>query len=287
MEHLTSRQNPLIKYIRSLRQRKGRERESRFVIEGVRLLEEALRATGRPEGWFCLETVLFSPDLSHHPRGQKLIAELAEREVKMYTAANELFPYLADTINPQGIIGIVQRTNFLPGRVFTPEVEVFNRFSESLTKPLILVLDRLQDPGNLGTLLRTAEATGVSEIWLTPGTVDPFSSKVIRASMGSIFRVPLRTEVEPSLISNLGQAGVRLVATSVDKGQPYYQSDFCGPTAILLGNEGSGLSSFLTQKSQEIITIPLGGEVESLNVAVAGAILLFEARRQRESKNLN
>jgi len=136
----------------------------------------------------------------------------------------------------------------------------------------------------LGTLLRTAEAAGVAEVWLTRGTVDPFSAKVLRSTMGSIFRVPLTTEIDYVQVLELSQAGLKLVATEVGVSKPYYQADLAVPLAILLGNEGSGLDESLKLASQEVVNIPLAGEVESLNVAVAGAILLFEARRQRSAR---
>jgi TrmH family RNA methyltransferase len=145
-------------------------------------------------------------------------------------------------------------------------------------------LDCIQDPGNLGTLLRTAEAAGVTQVWLTKNTVDPFSPKVLRATMGSVFRVPIITEVEYSQVLELGQIGVALVATGVEMSKPYYQADFCQPLAIMLGNEGNGLANCLKTASMEMVSIPLAGEVESLNVAVAGAVLMFEVCRQRQSK---
>lgn len=276
MKHLASRKNPLVKYVKSLLQRKFRDREGKFIIEGVRLLEESIKATQNKKTPFFLETVFFTLESIKNERTQKLIQSLWEIGVRVYTVSPEVMEYLANTITPQGVIGIVSTRSKV-----VPAVDLFYKKETVKEAPLILVLDRIQDPGNLGTLLRTAEAAGVSEVWLIKGTTDPFSPKVVRASMGSIFRVPIFSGVEYTQVLDLQKAGFTLVAAVVEGFKPYYMVDFNKPTAILLGNEASGLAECLKMDSEENITISLAGNVESLNAAVAGAIILFEARRQR------
>jgi TrmH family RNA methyltransferase len=291
-QRITSRHNPQVKYVRALSQRKFREQEGRFVIEGVRLLEEAVRATAktaakvsaRTTAQFTLETVFVSSELVQTQRIYNLFRELRKIGSEVYTVPPRVLEVMADTVSPQGMVGVVRRakTSETANRL-TELTQQLGQSNETLP-PLVLVLDRIQDPGNLGTLLRTAEAAGVAEVWLTRGTVDPFSAKVLRSTMGSIFRVPLTTEIDYVQVLELSQAGLKLVATEVGVSKPYYQADLAVPLAILLGNEGSGLDESLKLASQEVVNIPLAGEVESLNVAVAGAILLFEARRQRSAR---
>ncbi|NLC06836.1 MAG: RNA methyltransferase [Syntrophomonadaceae bacterium] len=291
-QRITSRHNSLVKYVRALSQRKFREQEGRFVIEGVRLLEEAVKATAktaakvsaRTTAQFTLETVFVSSELVQTQRIYNLFRELRKIGSKVYTVPPRVLEVMAETVSPQGIVGVVRRAKTSETANRLTDLTQLLRQSNKTLPPLILVLDRIQDPGNLGTLLRTAEAAGVDEVWLTRGTVDPFSAKVLRSTMGSIFRVPLATEIDYVQVLELSQAGLKLVATEVGVSKPYYQADLTVPLAILLGNEGSGLAESLKLASQEVVNIPLAGEVESLNVAVAGAILLFEARRQRSAR---
>ncbi len=279
MEHLTSRQNGLIKYVRSLAQRKVREREHCFVAEGVRLLEEALQ-TMEKGGPYSLETVLVSEELRQNEREQRLIKALQTAGVKLCSVSAGIMESLADTVSPQGVLGVVRRTPLKPG---LPPEDPAKNFAPG--PPLILILDRIQDPGNLGTLVRTAEAAGVTAVWLLKGTADPFSPKVLRATMGSIFRVPIVTEVEAHAVRELRNQGVSLLAAGVEKAAlPYYEADFSKPLALVLGNEANGLADWLKMASDQLVTIPLAGAAESLNVAVAGAVILFEVRRQRQAK---
>lgn len=279
MEYLTSRQNGLVKYIRSLAQRKVREREHCFVAEGVRLLEEALQ-TMEKGGPFILETVLVSEGLRQNEREQQLIKALQTAGVKLCSVTAELMEGLSDTVSPQGVLGVVRRTQLELGQ----PADNTAKFSAK-EPPLLLILDRIQDPGNLGTLLRTAEAAGVTAVWLLKGTADPFSPKVLRATMGSIFRVPIVTDVEASAVQGLRNQGVCLLAAGVEAAAlPYYEADLSKPLALVLGNEANGLADWLKMASDQLVTIPLAGAVESLNAAVAGAVILFEVRRQRQAK---
>jgi TrmH family RNA methyltransferase len=191
---------------------------------------------------------------------------------------------LADTVSPQGVLGVVRRLPFQPGYSPGSSAEDSANFSVP-NPPLVLILDRIQDPGNLGTLLRTAEAAGVTAVWLLKGTADLFSPKVLRATMGSIFRVPIVTNVEAGAVQELRSQGVGLLAAAVEAAAlPYYEADLSKPLALVLGNEANGLADWLKMASDQLVTIPLAGAAESLNAAVAGAVILFEVRRQRQAK---
>ncbi|NPV93410.1 MAG: RNA methyltransferase [Firmicutes bacterium] len=266
---VTSRHNPLVKYVRSLAQKKNRELTGCFVVEGIRLLEEAARASSR-SGVFRIELLMYSTDAAVGERIGALIRELAGRGVETVAVTPAVMEYLSDTTSPSGILGVVRRQE-TAGADEKPGPDSF-----------ILILDAVQDPGNLGTLLRTAEAAGVSEVWTTPGTVDVLSPKVIRATMGSIFRVPVRTDVEPAQINRLLPGEARVYGAAGGRGTPYHRADYASPLAVVLGGEANGLSRRMEKEITDWVHIPMAGSVDSLNVAVAGALVLFEvARRHR------
>jgi TrmH family RNA methyltransferase len=150
--------------------------------------------------------------------------------------------------------------------------------------PLVLVLAGLQDPGNLGTILRSAEAFGASGVLSLPGTVSAWNPKAVRASAGSVFRVPLLAASPVNSIARLREAGLRIFATTADAAQPADLADLAGPVALLIGNEGNGVPKPLSAQADGAITIPCPGPVESLNAAVAASVLLYEASRQRAGK---
>jgi TrmH family RNA methyltransferase len=154
-----------------------------------------------------------------------------------------------------------------------------------LTAPLLVVLAALQDPGNLGAILRSAEAFGADGVLCLPGTVSPWNPKSVRASAGSVFRLPLLATSETELLSHLRKAGVRLWTTTTHQAQPADLVDLAGPVALLIGNEGNGVPGSLASKAEGALTIPCPGPVESLNAAVAASVLLYEASRQRAARS--
>ena len=188
-----------------------------------------------------------------------------------FLVGERLYEELSATETPQGVLAVVQRPVW--------------RQSELLRRPtgLFLALDGLQDPGNLGAILRTGDGAGVDGAWLGQGTVDLYNPKVLRATMGSVFRLPAFTGVDlPLLLPELKAGGMRVVAAVPHAGQSYFQADLKHPRLLLLiGNEAHGISRSLVDLADQAVSIPLRPEVESLNAAVAAALLIYEVRRQR------
>ncbi len=203
----------------------------------------------------------------------------AERFLKRTDAeivSDEVFRTMADTLNPQGVLALVRQYHYTPNDLFPDEGEA----------ALILILEHLQDPGNLGTIVRSAEGAGVSGILMDEKTADIYSPKVIRSTMGSIFRVPfVRTEDLEGDVRRLSQRGVKIYAADLKGDKIYDEPDYTGPCAYCIGNEAAGLDEALLSLTDERVRIPTLGKVESLNAAMACGVLIFEAARQRREKN--
>ena len=185
--------------------------------------------------------------------------------------SNEVFAKMSDTQTPQGILAVVKQPDYKLNQLLTCQ------------NPLLVVLENLQDPGNLGTILRTGEGAGITGVIMSDTTVDIYNPKVIRSTMGSIYRVPFVYERDlRAVLDKLHEAGIKTYAAHL-KGQDYYDSfSFKEPTAFLIGNEGNGLTEELSQGATSYLKIPMEGKVESLNAGVAAALLIYEAHRQRK-----
>jgi len=255
---ISSLDNPRVRELRALHRRSVRYRQRAFLIEGVRLVEEAL-SSGLP-----LHLALYVPEqLQKMPRGAALLERLAAcREA--FSTTPQVLRSVSDTVTPQGVVAAVP----FPER--PPQGE-----------GLLLVLDRLRDPGNCGTILRTAEAAGVRAVYLSPGSVDPFSPKVVRAGMGAHFRLALRVASWAEIAAEV--AGRQVLLAEARAGRPYDQVDWTLPTALILGGEAEGAGAEARALAAGVVSIPMAGAAESLNVAVAAGILLFEALRQRRA----
>lgn len=263
---LTSKDNSFVKTLRSLADPKHRKKEQAFLIEGIKIVEEALRDnTG-------VKTVVAAPSLmQHHGKGVLRLAE--SRAVQIVWVSERLMDALADSKTPQPVMAIVAQKE--------------HRADDLFDNPagLVLVAHELQDPGNLGTILRTAEAVGASGVITTPHTVDPFNAKAVRASMGSILRVPVVHDGSlPLIIKACKQKGYMTCATALTAAKTHLEADFTKPTALILGQEGAGLPQEHLKDIDVAVRIPMAGAVESLNVAVAAAVILYEAMRQRQLK---
>jgi TrmH family RNA methyltransferase len=233
------------------------------LIEGPKLLEEALAA-----GLEVVE-VAAAPSLEGRPRGPELLTALAERRVPVRRVPAGILASLSEVETSQGILALARRPAFREEQLFSG-------------LPLVLVAVGVQNPGNLGALLRTAEAAGATGVYLTEGTADPFSWKALRGSMGSAFRLPQVRGLPPrEALSRLRARGVATVAASAHSGTPYERADLRGPLALVLGSEGAGLPAELEALADRRLVILLRGQVESLNVGVAAGVLLFEVARQR------
>ncbi len=270
---LTSLANDRVKLVRALQsQRKTREKEGRFVIEGTRLVEEALRANAP------LDFAFHTDDLDD--RARAALGQLRQRGATLVEVSPEVMKACSDTEHPQAMLAVlpfphIRSDDF--SRKPTTEVATTSR--------LFLVCDRLADPGNLGTLLRSAAAARADAALLAPGTVDAFNPKVVRAGMGAHFRLPIESLGWDKIGEHTRELRVRLAEaqSNLHASHPIRHdlADWTQPSALIIGSEADGPSEAARACAAESIFIPMPGETESLNAAIAGSIILFEAVRQR------
>lgn len=255
MDTITSLQNPRVKLVHGLQSRsRTRRKEMKVVLEGTRLIRDALTSRYRPE------FVLFLPKAADY----ELVVQIQERNVELLPVTEEVMQHLTDTQQSQGMIAVFP----LP----LPELP---------RKPSrILILDAVADPGNMGTILRTAAAAGVEMVILAPDCVDPYNPKVLRAGMGAHFRVPL-IEASWTRIAEYCE-GMQILLATGESARPYTDVDWKQRWALVIGSEARGASVGALNTIQEKITIPMSATVESLNASIAAAVILFEAQRQRQ-----
>jgi TrmH family RNA methyltransferase len=250
----------LLTLARDLKRRKSRERHSLFVAEGVRSVEELLKSKLSVRG------VLTAPQLDDAPRGLALRALIEERHIDSYRANEAEFRSAAETESPQGVLAVAE----IPLHSFAK--------LEGRETLRVLVLDGVQDPGNVGTILRTSAALGSDATIALPGTVDLWNAKVIRAAMGASFHHIAFHAAADDLLSFLDREGAELWGADV-AGEPVGTTNPPKRLALAVGNEGAGLSSSLRERATRLVSLPITGNVESLNVSVAAGILLYELRK--------
>lgn len=257
--------NPRIRLVRALHERRGRREHGLFLAEGMRLVEEAL-VYARPV------FILYAPVLEATARGRALLEEAQQRGVLRFRVAEGLLQRLCETVTPQGVLAVVP----LPPPADLTGLTLTGRGP-------VLVLDRVADPGNAGTLLRSAEAAGAPAVLAGPGTVDLFSPKVVRAGMGAHFRLPLAQDLDWTAIrEQVQRAGARAIWLAHPRGETRFdRADWTQPAALIIGGEAAGPSPEALALATGRVYIPMEGPVESLNAAMAGTVLLFEALRQR------
>jgi len=260
---ITSTKNPLIRRIRALLDPEARKAEARMVVEGVRMLEEVLDA-GVP-----VEVLVYDPHALAGPRGEALLDRARRHGARLVTAAPHVVAACSQVDTPQGLVAVVERS---PAALS----DLLN-----VAGLVVVVADRLQDPGNLGTIIRTADAAGATAVLATHGTVDPSNPKVVRATMGSLFHLPVVTAPAEEAVALLRQHGVRILVADQSGAISYEEADYHAPLAVVLGNEGEGPDPVWRTVAEATVRIPLYGRAESLNVAVAAALLLYEVRRTR------
>lgn len=262
LRRIEGRHNALVKELRGAFAHAERTPDGFCAIEGMRILEEAIRSGLK------FKAVFFRA--SSENRAERLLPQLAAH-VETLLLPDKLFASAVPSETPQGVAALVRCKPF----------KLEDVLAKSQAGPLLAIAG-VQDPGNLGTILRSAEAFGAGGVLLGEGTVSPLNSKVIRASAGSVFRLPI---VQARLASALGQMreqDLRLIATSSHKGTPLDQATLTGPLAIFIGSEGAGLPRDLLTEMTEVVAIPHSPTVESLNAGVAASIVLYEAARQRK-----
>src|ERR1700722_12716821 len=261
LRRIEGRHNALVKELRRAFDHGELTPDGYCAIEGLRILEEAIRSGLRFRAVFFSETGA--------ARADRLLSQLGA-QVKTLLLPDQLFAGVVPSETPQGVAALVR------WKEFSLE-EVLARYQ---TGPL-LVIAGVQDPGNLGTILRSAEAFGAGGVVLGEGTVSPFNPKVIRASAGSVFRLPIVQAKLSGILDQMRELGLRLIATSSHKGTPLDQANLTGPLAVFIGSEGAGVPQDLLAEMTEVVAIPHSSSVESLNAGVAASIVLYEAARQR------
>ncbi len=252
---ITSKDNEIVKHIRKLKDKKFRDESQEFIIEGIRIIEEAINENAKIK-----MVVVCDGCLNSDPIRKDLLYKLAKEKV-VYVSEN-IFKSLTDVTNPQGILAVIQKNN---------------SNNIDFSQDLFLILDNIQDPGNMGTILRTADSVNLNQVIVQKGNADCYNPKVVRSTMGAIFRVNV-VEVENlvEVIKNLQKHKIQVLATDLNTECSIYDVSY-KKSAIVIGNEGNGVSKEILDISDKKIKIPMKGKAESLNVSVATGIILYTA----------
>lgn len=258
---LNSRQNSLVKELRRACSRAEATVEGYIAVEGFHIVEEALRSGVQ------LKAVFFSQ--SARERAGRLLSQLG-RKVDTVILPDSVFSSAVSTATPQGVAALLKLKSHSLDDLL------------SLADPLLLACVGLQDPGNLGTIIRSAEAFSASGVLLGEKTVSPFNAKVVRSAAGSLLRLPVLKAETANALPKLRAAGIKLIGTSAQSGTPVSEAGLRGKVAVFIGSEGAGLSREIIQQMDEVITIPHSLKVDSLNAAMATSIVLYEAAQQRK-----
>lgn len=261
---ITSTSSSQVKHVISLLSKaKERKKNNEYVVEGIRMVSET------PAD--LLVKIYMSERFQNN--NSEYVKELVKKQGisddSIEIVADNVFDRMSQTQTPQGIMAVVRMKD--------------NSLSDMLSgNPLLILVENLQDPGNLGTIIRMGEGAGVTGVIMSPNTVDIYNPKTIRSTMGSIFRVPfIYVQDFGEAVSECQKSGVKVYAAHLDGNNTYLGEDYSTPTAFLIGNEGNGLTDDITKQADTLIRIPMEGEVESLNAAIACTILTYEAVRQR------
>lgn len=261
---ITSLQNTLVKHVVSLKRRKDREEAGEFVIEGRRLLAEALNRGAD------IRQVFLAPG-KRQPEWEPLMKEIERRRLPLEEVDERVMRKLSLTVEPQGLLAVLKQPH--------------HDWADVQIGPdtVLLVLDGIQDPGNLGTILRTALAAGVQYVCLSKGTVDLYNDKVVRSTMGAVFALTVLDEQDaPEILAFCREHSLRLGLADLKGDAPYKAGVLKPPLALVIGNEGNGPQEIFRSAADVKVAIPMFNEVESLNAAVAAGILLYETVRQRD-----
>ena len=257
---LTGLQNPVVKAAAELKQKKYRTQNGLYLAEGLRTAEEAV-------AYKAVETLFYVA--TDDDRTMRLLEDAAMQNIKLVCVNENVMKKIADTETPQGIIAVCKMRQ--------PKLETLLAGGK-----MLLVLDRVGDPGNIGTMLRTADAAGIGGLVLLKGCADIYAPKTVRSSMGSLFHIPVLSGVsEQEFVSAAKKAGYDLLVTCLDGADNLYKADLSGRIAFVMGNEAGGVSKTLLEKADKRVYIPMAGRAESLNVAMAAGIVMFEALRRK------
>ncbi|WP_425448189.1 23S rRNA (guanosine(2251)-2'-O)-methyltransferase RlmB [Dethiothermospora halolimnae] len=266
-QKITSSSNKTIKLVKSLHRKRNRWKEEKYFIEGVRAVEETLDKGKN------IDFIIFSDGLCEVNGGEDLLTRMEKKGHTIYHTTDKILGEISDTQKPQGIICVLNMEN---------------RSLDSVLKKkdnFLILLDNLQDPGNLGTIIRTADAMGANGVVVTKGCVDIYNPKVIRSTMGSVFHVPIiMADSIDYVINVLRNNNITIIAAGLETTRFCYDEDFSKDFALIIGNEASGITDNVMKMCDSVVKIPMSGDAESLNAAIASAIIMYEANRQRTIK---
>ncbi|MDM0972441.1 RNA methyltransferase [Clostridium perfringens] len=254
MLEIESKNNNLFKDIKKLKEKKHRIKSNKYLIEGLRFVEEAIKSK------VSIDSIIFTE--SFKEKNPDLFLQINEN-IKLIQMNEALLKQLCSTENPQGIVGVINMQN-----------------KELKSGELVVLVDKVQDPGNMGTIIRTAHAAGAAGIVMTKGTVDIYNDKTLRSTMGSIFYIPIVEDDSLDFVKSLKKEGYKLVVSSLQGKNNFFEENLQGKVMIAVGNEGNGVSDEVYDIADIKVKIPMPGEAESLNVAVATSIMIYEKIRQ-------
>lgn len=260
---ITSKDNLMLRRMKKLESKKFRDKMGLFVLEGITVLKEAI------EEGIGIEFVIYSDSFAENPESAAMIDKLQEEKVNIYSVDNRLFASVSGTETPQGIIAAVEK----------PEWNADEILAEGTN---IIVLDRVADPGNMGTIIRTAEAAGFSGILAIKGSTDIYGGKVSRSAAGALMRMPVLYADSPQdAVEMLKSKGKKIVCTDPRSDKNYYDVDLSKDAAIVIGNEAAGVCEELFGCADISVGIPMEGKTESLNAAIAASVMMYESLRQK------
>ena len=254
MLEIESKNNNLFKEIKKLKEKKHRIKSNKYLIEGLRFVEEAIKSK------VSIDSIIFTE--SFKEKNPDLFLKINEN-IKLIQMNEALLKQLCSTENPQGIVGVINMQN-----------------KELKSGELVVLVDKVQDPGNMGTIIRSAHAAGAAGIVMTKGTVDIYNDKTLRSTMGSIFYIPIVEDNSLDFVKSLKKEGYKLVVSSLQGKNNFFEENLQGKVMIAVGNEGNGVSDEVYEIADIKVKIPMPGEAESLNVAVATSIMIYEKIRQ-------
>ena len=262
---ITSASNPKIKEALDIKNKRSKYKHTAFIIEGPHLVEMALASGNK------ISTAFFTDSFRAKKDGQKILREIGKKTDEIFEVTEQIMRKLADTEAPQGIIATASYAE--------KNLEEI-RFK---SVPLIVAVDGVQEPGNLGTIIRTSDAAGADAVIILKGTCDVFMQKTIRATAGSIFNIPIIYTGTDKFLDWLKSNGIMLLATALDSGKSIFDTGLKKPAAFVFGNEAHGVSSEIKRKADLLLKIPIYGKAESLNVSASVAVCLYETLRQRKT----
>lgn len=259
MQLITSKENNTIKDIKKLKDKKYRNETERFIIEGFRFVEEGLKSS------FTIDKILVKESVL--AKFKEKFQDYIEKNIeKIYVTGDNIFKSIAATENSQGVLAVVK----------------MNSQKQHVEDGIYILIDKVQDPGNLGTIIRTAHSAGCAGIIMTKGTVDLYNEKTLRSTMGSIFNIPLIQDNDNlDFMKELLSKNYNLICSSLQTDKNFYEVDLVSNSIIAVGNEGNGISDEVMELATTKVKIPMLGSTESLNVAIAASIMIYEGVRQR------